>query len=84
MSAPFLVILSLGAALACWVVLSLMGTERVRRLSQIPTHRPNPAPPAPTPAILASEQPVGIAGPPQTAKPRAAKPQPPVARQNVR
>jgi len=84
MSTPLLVILTLGAAMGCWAVLTLMGGERARRLHQLQAQRPAPAPP--TPHLSVSVSPVGVAkAPAAPLKAKAAKPQAaPGAGKNVR
>jgi len=84
MSTPLLVILTLGAAMGCWAVLTLMGGERARRLHQLQAQRPAPAPP--TPHLCVSVSPVGVAkAPAAPLKAKAAKPQAaPGAGKNVR
>ena len=84
MSTPLLVILTLGAAMGCWAVLTLMGGERARRLHQLQAQRPASAPP--TPHLSVSVSPVGVAkAPAAPLKAKAAKPQAAsVAGKNVR
>jgi len=86
MSTPLLVILTLGAAMGCWAVLTLMGGERARRLHQLQAQRPAPAPAPRTPHLSVSVSPVGVAkAPAAPLKAKAAKPQAaPGAGKNVR
>ena len=80
--------LFLGAAFACWALLTLMGGERARRLHQLqaqrPAHVPPPPPSSPVPVISVPAEPVGIAAPAPRDKSKHAKAQAAVAKQNVR